>query len=77
MSSQFAVASPAVSLKVTPSSCEKDIVNWLGKHPEWKPFTPPVSLGQGKPITASSQFAEPGYDAKLARSVSISCRPPM
>jgi hypothetical protein len=55
-----------VSLKVTPSSREKDIVNWLGKHPEWKPFTPPVSLGQGKPITASSQFVEPGYDAKLA-----------
>jgi hypothetical protein len=55
-----------VSLKVTPSSREKDIVNWLGKHPEWKPFTPPVSLGQGKPITASSQFIEPGYDAKLA-----------
>jgi hypothetical protein len=55
-----------VSLKVTPESREKDIVNWLGKHPEWKTFTPPVSLGQGKPITASSQFAEPGYDAKLA-----------
>jgi hypothetical protein len=55
-----------VSLKVTPSSREKDIVNWLGKHPEWKTFTPPVSLAQGKPITASSQFAEPGYDAKLA-----------
>ncbi len=55
-----------VSLKVTPSSREKDIVNWLGKHPEWKPFTPPVSLAQGKPITASSQFIEPGYDAKLA-----------
>jgi hypothetical protein len=55
-----------VSLKVTPASREKDIVNWLGKHPEWKPFQAPVSLGQGKPITASSQFAEPGYDAKLA-----------
>ncbi len=55
-----------VSLKVTPESRAKDIVNWLGKHPEWKPFTPPVSLGQGKPITASSQFNEPGYDVKLA-----------
>jgi hypothetical protein len=55
-----------VSLKVTPESRAKDIVNWLGKHPEWKPFTPPVSLGQGKPITASSQFDQPGYDAKLA-----------
>ena len=55
-----------VSLKVTPESREKDIVNWLGKHPEWKPFVRPVSLAQGKPITASSQFTEPGYDAKLA-----------
>jgi len=55
-----------VSLKVTPEARKKDIVNWLGKHPEWKPFTPPVSLAQGKPITASSQFTEPGYDAKLA-----------
>ena len=55
-----------VSLKVTPASREKDIVNWLGKHPEWKPFTPPVSLGQGKAITASSQFSQDGYDVKLA-----------
>ncbi|TAE75302.1 MAG: discoidin domain-containing protein [Verrucomicrobia bacterium] len=55
-----------VSLKVTPESRKKDIVNWLGKHPEWKPFTRPASLAQGKPINASSQFAEPGYDAKLA-----------
>jgi hypothetical protein len=55
-----------VSLKVTPASREKDIVNWLGKHPEWKPFTPRPALSQGKAITASSQYAEPGYDAKLA-----------
>jgi hypothetical protein len=55
-----------VSLKVTPASREKDIVNWLGKHPEWKPFTPRPALSQGKAITASSQFTEPGYDAKLA-----------
>lgn len=55
-----------VSLKVTPSSREKDIVNWLGKHPAWEPLKPLVSLGQGKPITASSQFDQPGYDAKLA-----------
>ncbi len=55
-----------VSLKVTPASREKDIVNWLGKQPEWKPFTPRPSLGQGKPISASSQFIEPGFDAKLA-----------
>lgn len=55
-----------VSLKVTPPSREKDIVNWLGKHPEWTPFTPPVSLAQGKPITASSQFDQPGYGPNLA-----------
>jgi hypothetical protein len=54
------------SLKVTPAGREKDIVNWLGRQPEWLPFTPPVSLGQGKPIAASSQFHEPGYDARLA-----------
>jgi len=55
-----------VSLKVTPASREKDIVNWLGKHPAWEPLKPRPSLAQGKPITASSQFNEPGYDAKLA-----------
>jgi hypothetical protein len=55
-----------VSLEVTPASRKKDIINWLGKHPEWKPFTPRPSLSQGKPIIASSQFNEPGYDAKLA-----------
>ena len=55
-----------VSLRVTPASREKDIVNWLGKQPEWTTFVPPVSLGQGKAITASSQFDQPGYDARLA-----------
>lgn len=50
-----------VSLKVTPASRGKDIVNWLGKHPAWEPLKPRVSLGQGKAITASSQYAEPGY----------------
>jgi hypothetical protein len=55
-----------VSLKVTPASREKDIVNWLGKHQEWKPFQAPVSLGQGKPITASNQFNQPGYEPNLA-----------
>ena len=55
-----------VSLKVTPASREKDIVNWLGKHPAWEPLKPVIPLSQGKPIAASSQFVEPGYDAKLA-----------
>ena len=55
-----------VSLKVTPASREKDIVNWLGKHPAWEPIKPRVSLGKGKPITASSQFDQPGYDVARA-----------
>jgi hypothetical protein len=55
-----------VKLKVTPASREKDVVNWLGKHPAWEALKPRISLGQGKPITASSQFIESGYDAKLA-----------
>lgn len=55
-----------ISLKVTPASREKDIVNWLGKHPTWEPLKPRVSLAQGKPVTASSQFVEPGYDAARA-----------
>jgi hypothetical protein len=63
-----------VSLKVTPASREKDIVNWLGKHPEWKPFAPRPALSQGKAITASSQFTEPGYDAKLANDGDLKTR---
>jgi hypothetical protein len=30
------------SLKVTPPSREKDIVNWLGRHPAWEPLKPLV-----------------------------------
>jgi len=56
-----------VSLKVTPGSREKDIVNWLGKHPDWKAPSPPsLPLSQGKAITASSQFHNPGYDPAMA-----------
>jgi len=55
-----------VSLKVTPASREKDMVNWLGKHPAWEAPKPRVSLGQGKKITASSQFDQPGYDPARA-----------
>jgi hypothetical protein len=56
-----------VALKVTPKSREKDIVNWLGKHPEWKPLPPPPEpISKGKPISASSQFKEPGYDPSNA-----------
>ncbi len=63
-----------VSLRVTPASREKDIVNWLGQQPEWAVFVPPVSLGQGKPITASSQFDQPGYDARLANDGDLKTR---
>jgi hypothetical protein len=55
-----------VSLKVTPASREKDIVNWLGKHPAWEPLKSRESLSKGKSITASSQFNEPGYDVGRA-----------
>ena len=51
-------------LKVTPASREKDIVNWLGKWPAYAPPAPPLS--QGRPVTVSSQFVEPGYDAARA-----------
>lgn len=51
-------------LKVTPASREKDIVNWLGKWPAYAP--PPVPLSQGKAVTVSSQFDQPGYDPARA-----------
>ena len=56
-----------VSLKVTPAAREKDIVNWLGKQPAYQPPPPPpVPLSQGKRVTVSSQFSQPGYDAPRA-----------
>ncbi len=55
-----------VSLNVTPQSRTKDIVNWLGKQPTYQPPPPPVPLSQGKRVTVSSQFKEPGYDAARA-----------
>jgi hypothetical protein len=56
-----------VSLKITPASREKDIVNWLGKQPAYQPPPPlPVPLSQGKRVTVSSQFNQPGYDATRA-----------
>ena len=56
-----------VSLKVTPPAREKDVVNWLGKQPAYQPPPPPpVPLSQGKRITVSSQFDQPGYDAARA-----------
>lgn len=55
-----------VSLKVTPASREKDIVNWVGKHPAWKPFTPPKLVSQSKPTEASSIFNEAGFEPARA-----------
>jgi hypothetical protein len=52
------------SLKVTPESRAKDVVNWLGRQPAYEP--PPPPLSQGKQVTVSSQFNEPGYDAARA-----------
>ena len=34
-------------------------MNWLGKIPAYQP--PPVPLSQGKRVTVSSQFDQPGY----------------
>ncbi len=51
-------------LKVTPESRAKDVVNWLGKQPAYQP--PPLPLSQGKQVTVSSQFDQPGYDAARA-----------
>jgi len=63
------------SLKVTPAARAKDIVNWLGKQPEYRPIPPrPVALSQGKKITASSQFVEPGYDAARANDGDVKTR---
>ena len=73
-------AGKLVSLKVTPKSRTKDIVNWLGKETPYelpvgddtqieqpKPCaTPPPALSQGKKATASSQFNQPGYEAAKA-----------
>ena len=55
------------SLKVTPASRAKDVVNWLGRQPAYQAPPPlPVPLSQGKKITALSTFVEPGYDAARA-----------
>jgi hypothetical protein len=51
-------------LKVSPESRSKDIVNWLGKWPDYARPAPPLS--QGKAVTVSSQFDQPGYDAARA-----------
>lgn len=52
------------SLKITPESRTKDVVNWLGNSPAHEP--PPIPLSQGKKVTVSSQFNEPGYNPERA-----------
>ena len=55
------------SLKVTPESRAKDIINWMGKQPEYIPIPPPpVPMSQSKSVTVSSQFNKPGYDSTRA-----------
>ena len=63
-----------IQLKVTPESHAKDIVNWLGKQPPWEPLKPRVSLAQGKPFKASSQFNEAGYDVARANDGDLKTR---
>lgn len=53
-----------ITLKVTPESRAKDVINWLGKSPAYQAPAPPLS--QGKPATASSTFAEPGFEPARA-----------
>jgi hypothetical protein len=59
------------SLKVTPSARAKDIVNWLGKQPAYRPTVP---LSQGKKIMSSSSFNEPGYNAERANDGDLTTR---
>jgi hypothetical protein len=60
-----------VSLKVTPESRAKDVVNWLGKVPA-DPCQP--EIGAGKPITASVTWPEAGYDAAKANDNDLMTR---
>ncbi|HML74142.1 MAG TPA: DUF5703 domain-containing protein [Anaerohalosphaeraceae bacterium] len=60
------------SLKVTPESRTKDIVNWLGRQPAYTP--PPAPISAGKPITASSTFDQPGYEPAKANDGNLTTR---
>ncbi len=60
-----------ISLKVTPESRAKDIVNWLGKVPA---DDRPLDLGTRKPIVASSTYHSPGYDAAMANDNDLMTR---
>ena len=76
------------SLKVTPESRTKDIVNWLEKETPYEPpapgnneFEPPKpsatplpAISQGKKVSASSQFNQAGYDASKAVDGNLNTR---
>lgn len=60
-----------LSLKVTPESHRKDLVNWLDRAP---PVCEPVLLSAHKPITASSTYSQAGFDATKANDNDIMTR---
>ncbi len=60
-----------VALKVTPESRAKHVVNWLDRVP---PVHEPALLSAGKPIVASSNYAQPGYDATKANDNDLMTR---
>ena len=53
-------------LKVTPEARTRDVINWLDKQVPWEPLRPREALSQGKPIKASSQYGEAGYEPTRA-----------
>ncbi len=59
------------SLKVTPESRAKDVVNWLGKVP---PDLAPVLVIARQSITASSTYPKDGYDAAKANDNDLMTR---
>ena len=59
------------ALKVTPESRTKDVVNWLDRVP---PAQVPRLFSAGRPITASSSYGPPGYDAAKANDDDVMTR---
>lgn len=59
------------SLKVTPESRAKDVVNWLGRVP---PYDANTLLSARKPITASSSWPGTGYEASKANDSDVMTR---
>jgi hypothetical protein len=63
--------SKLVSLKITPESRAKDVVNWLGKVPA---DHPPIEVGSRQSITASSTYHQKGYEAAKANDNDLMTR---